>query len=199
VGQAIVAFWGPFWPTKPRIEFHDTIDSSSFVLPFKITNESILFPQNNIPVSCGIDLVYFVDAAGKTGIVKNVMFDPPPISIGRASVNNYPCTASQYLRVTDNGFLEIGFERNTRMEDRSVVFHRPLTILKMCVWISGFYNVLGWKRPFGSKIFQWPAQPGQRQWIEGPITPDLPNEAWIPPGTSPPIYYSPNVLQCTRL
>src|SRR5437899_5713805 len=36
IGQAIVTFWGPFWPTQPEIQFHDTIDASSFVMPFKM-------------------------------------------------------------------------------------------------------------------------------------------------------------------
>jgi hypothetical protein len=196
-GSALVAFWGPFWPTEPEIGAHDTINASSFVLPFKITNRSVLFPQNNIPVSCGIDLVYFTDAVHHLGFVKGVMLDPPPISIGRASVNNYPCSASEYIRVNDNGLLEIGFENNVSIERREPILQRPLTILKMCMWISGFYNVLGFERHFSSKIFQWPAAPGQNQWIEGPITPDLPNEAWIP-RSGFPTPYRPGELQCTQ-
>jgi hypothetical protein len=193
LGSALVAFWGPFWPTEPEIESHDTINASSSVLPFKVTNRSVLFPQNDMPVFCGIDLVYFVDANGNTVLVRGVRLDPPPISIGRASVNNYACSASQYIRINDRGFLEIGFEHNTRIENRQIVYRKPVTILKMCVWISGFYNVLGLNRPFHSKIFQWPATPGQNQWVEGPITPDLPNEAWTFGER-----YVPGALQCGR-
>jgi hypothetical protein len=178
LGSALLAFCGPFWPTEPEIEAHDTINASSFVLPFKIINRSVLFPQNNIRISCDIDLAYFVDANNFPIHIRGVVLDTPPISIGRASVNNYACSASQYIRVNDRGFLEIGFEHNTRIENRRFVLHRALTLLKMCVWISGFYNVLGFGRPFYSKMFQWPVMPGQNQWIEGPIIPDLPNEAW---------------------
>jgi hypothetical protein len=196
VGSGVVAFWGPFWPTEPKIEPHDTVNASSFVLPFKIINRSILFPQNKIPISCGVDRVYFVDVIGKLGFVANVMFSPPPISIDRESLVNYPCTASDYVRIKGDGSLEIGFEHSTRMHTATEgIFHPPLQILKMCLWISGSYDVLGFKRPFHSKMFQWPAAPGQKQWIEGPITPDLPNEAWTPHGDYPNGLL-PGALQC---
>jgi hypothetical protein len=154
-------------------------------------NRSVIFPQNNIPVSCGIYLAYFIDATNLPIRIKSVKLDPPPISIRRADVNNYACSASQYIRVNDRGFLEIGFEHNTRIENRQFVLHKPLTLLKMCVWISGFYNVFGFRRPFHSSIFQWPVMPGQNQWIEGPITPDLPNEAWTFGER-----FSPGALEC---
>jgi hypothetical protein len=32
-------------------------------------------------------------------------------------------------------------------------------------------------------MFQWPAAPGQRQWIKGPIAFDADQEKWIPPGS----------------
>jgi hypothetical protein len=110
LGQAVYTFYGPFWPTKPEIQFHDTIDSSSFVLPFKMTNKSILFSVNNAEITCSVDLMYFMDNDGKTGLLRSAIFNPGPISIGRDDFTNYPCTASDYVRIRPDGSLIMGFE-----------------------------------------------------------------------------------------
>jgi hypothetical protein len=183
LGQAIVAFWGPFWPTRPEIQFHDTIDASSFVLPFKMTNRSVWFSMDSMKIVCGVDLLYFIDADGKTGLLRDAQFDPGPISIARNSFTNYPCSASDYVRIRPDGSLMMGFEAGQSMTTPPSTFSPPLTVLKMCLWMSGDYKVFGHPVPFASKIFQWPAAPHQRQWIEGPIAPDLPSEAWIPEGS----------------
>jgi hypothetical protein len=82
----------------------------------------------------------------------------------------------------------------------------------MCIVIGGDYKIFGRKVSFRSMMFQWPALPGQRQWIEGTITPDLPNEKWIPPNsrvggvwalrqlmTPDKKSYLPGALQCTNI
>jgi hypothetical protein len=213
LAQGVVTLWGPFWPTKPDVQFHDTVDASSFVLPFKLTNRSVLFSIENADITCGVDLLYFIDANKRTGILRDAIFKPGPISIGRdGDFTNFPCTAADYIKVRNDGSALLGFENGQNLTSPPAAFRAPLTVLKMCLWISGNYSVFGFATSFKSKMFQWPAAPGQRQWIEGPIIPDLPNEAWIPPdGHTGPVWaprnimlpdksgYLPGALQCTRM
>jgi hypothetical protein len=177
--QTVVAIFDPFWPTRPDVTFHDTIDASSLVLPFKVTNTNTLFPMDNLEILCGVDLFYFIDADRKTGIVRGMTFNPGPISIAPRSSTNFPCTASDYVTVTQDGSLMIGFG-GQGMTTGPGVFRGPLTALKMCLWMSGRYEAFGYSIPFVTPIFQWPAAPGQRQWMEGPIAPDLPSAKWVP-------------------
>jgi hypothetical protein len=122
-----------------------------------------------------------MDADRKTGLLRDAMFDPGPIYVAPDSTNNYPCTGSAYVRIRSDGSVIMGFEDGQHLTTRAGVFREPLTVLKMCLWMGGTYKVMmGWTVPFHSDMFQWPATPAQRQWIEGPVTPDLPNEAWIP-------------------
>ena len=141
---------------------------------------------SNIYAGYVIDLAYFVDSTGTPIILKGLMLEPPRINIDREGINNYACSAFQYIRVNKKGFLEIGFEHNTRIENRVWNIHPPITLRNMCVRIEGYYNFLGFRRLFYSKTFQWPAFPGQNQWIEGPVTPDLPNESSSFGETLPP-------------
>jgi hypothetical protein len=182
IGQAVVTFWGPFWPTKPEISFHDTIDASSTVLPFKIKNRSISFPMY-LDIKCGVDLLYFMDADKKTGLLRDAVFDVGPIPVGQTATNNYPCTASDYVHIRDDGSVLMGFEKGQSLATKPGAFRAPLIVLKMCMWMSGANKIFGFSIPFLTDMFQWPAAPGQKQWIEGPVIPDLPNEAWIPAGS----------------
>jgi hypothetical protein len=205
---------GPFWPVDPEIEFHDTINASSTVLPFKMTNKSTVFSIDRAQVTCGVDLIYFVDANRRTGTLRDSVFVTRElISLKRnGGYTNYPCTASNYIKIRDDGSALIGFEDGQNLVSPPGAFRAPITVLKMCLWIRGTYSTLGYPMSFRSKMFQWPAAPGQRQWIEGPITPDLPNEAWIPPDSHiGPVWamrqmmtpdmraYLPGALQCTRM
>jgi hypothetical protein len=85
-------------------------------------------------------------------------------------------------------------------------------MVKMCLWIEGSYKIFGFSIPFHSPMFQWPASPGQRQWIQGPIEPDIPTEAWIPKDSPVGAVWAlrammtldkkaflPGALQCTRI
>jgi hypothetical protein len=213
LGQGIVAFWGPFWPTDPEIQAHDTVDASSFVLPFRVANKSVVFDLPNVAITCGVDLVYFMDEDGRTGLLRDALFNPGPISIGRNDTTNYPCSAESYIENRSDGSLGIGFPSGgSFMTTPPGGFRGKLTILKMCIVISGDYQVFGRKFSFTSKMFQWPALPGQRQWIEGTVIPDPPNEKWIPPNsrigavwalrqlmTPDKKSYLPGALQCTRI
>jgi hypothetical protein len=179
----IYGIWGPVWPTAPKVSFRDTINASSTVLPFAITNPSRLFDLIDIQISCGIDLFYFKDADGQTGLVRDMSFGAPTINIPAHSTNNFPCTAADFLHVRADNSLQIGFSEGQNLATKPNAFRGPLEVLKMCLWISGSYVRFNRKEPFITRIFQWPAAPGQKQWIEGPINPDLPNEVWVPKGS----------------
>jgi hypothetical protein len=60
-------------------------------------------------------------------------------------------------------------------------FKPPLKIVKMCLVIGGEYKLLWIPISFQSRMLRWPAIPGDPQWIEGLVTPDLPNETWTSP------------------
>ncbi len=210
VAEGMAAFWGPFWPTEPKIEFHDTVNASTVILPFKVTNRSVGFALNNMHILCFVDLFYFMDADRVTGLFRDGGFDPGPISIDRDSVNNYPCTASDFVSLKNDGALVIGVEGGRFLETPPGAFRGPLTVLKMCLQMSGEYPSWISQKRFETKIFQWPAVPGQNQWIEGPVTPDLPNEVWVPENShigyvwdvgrqlATKSGYLPWALQCTR-
>jgi hypothetical protein len=150
------------------------------VLPFRITNRSVLFPQTNISIHCDIDELFLVDTAGNFGRFAQMEFAPPPISIGRASFVNYQCSVSQYVRVRDDGSVEVGFQHNLSFRTTRIFPKPPVTIAKVCFRVSGFYTVFGFRQHFSSDTFQWPAAPGQNQWIEGAVAPDLSGEFHCP-------------------
>jgi hypothetical protein len=169
--------------------------------------------MNNMNLTCGVDLIYFIDADRKTGVLRDALFNPGPLSIGVNSPANYPCTASDYVRIQADGSVIIGIVPGQFMTTKPGAFRAPLTVLKMCMWMRGSYTTPGlWTTNFRSNMFQWPAAPGQQQWIEGPITPDLPNDAWIPKDskigavwafrgmmTSDKQTFAPGALQCDRI
>jgi hypothetical protein len=52
VAQAIVFFWGPFWPTYPEIELGLPLSDDPFTFPFEFKNNSLLFSINHLDVEC---------------------------------------------------------------------------------------------------------------------------------------------------
>jgi hypothetical protein len=152
------------------------------LLPFVVTNRSVWFDMN-INIVCGVDLFYFMDADKQTGIVRDQAFNVGPIIVGVNSTENYPCSASSYIMTQPDGSLMFGFESGHALRTPPAVFRGPITIIKMCLWMSGTYKTFGFSKAFPPKNFQWPAEPNQRQWNEGTTSPDLPNEAWIPAGS----------------
>jgi hypothetical protein len=170
---------GPPWPVDPEIHSHDTVGAaSSEVLPFTITNKSSLSPMRNVRLSCYVDLFYFSD--NQTGLFSGGQFTIGTVSIPDNGPLNYKCDASDYVRIEKDGAVLMGFPSGQFLKTKSGAFRPPLKILKMCLMIAGEYKLLGIPIRFRSSMFQWPAIPGGHQWIEGPVTPDMPNEAWIP-------------------
>ena len=204
---------GPPWPVDPEIHSHDVVGISSFeVLPFTITNKSSLAPMRNVDLSCFVDLFYFSDANKKTGLFRDGQFQLGTVDIPDNGPLNYKCDASDYVRIQADGAVLMGFQGGQGMKTDPGAFKPPLKILKMCLIISGKYKLFGIPFSFRSRMFQWPAIPGANQWIEGPVTPDLPNEAWIPADshigaawalrsvmTEDKKSYLPTALQCDRI
>src|SRR5690348_12191059 len=58
---AIDQFWGRPWPIDPEIRFENPLRASSYILPFVLKNKSI-WPMNNVAMTCGVNLYYFIDA-----------------------------------------------------------------------------------------------------------------------------------------
>jgi hypothetical protein len=173
---------GPPWPTEPEIHPHDTVNASSLVLPFDVRNRSTLF-EMSAEFNCGVNLLYFADADGHTGLLRDVLFAVGSLSISPKSMANVPCDAGHFVKIRPDGSLIIGLPDGQHMETTTGVFRPPLTIVKMCLWFSGGYRAFGHRWPFISPSFQWPAAPNQKQWIEGIIAFDADQEKWIPAGS----------------
>jgi hypothetical protein len=204
--NVIDQFWGRPWPTDPEIRFQNPLRESSYILPFALRDKSI-WPMNNVMMTCSVNLYYFIDVHGLTGLLRDSEFNNQRLSIGRTTPTNYTCDASDYVRLADDYSLLLGFPTGQFLKSPPSNFRPPLKIVKMCLYFKGSYP-LG---SFTSSMYQWPAAPGLTQWIEGPIFPDLPNTAWIPPGSTigaawglrglmaGPGKYAPSALQCDRL
>jgi len=204
-------FWGHPWPSDPDIQPQNTLRDSSFILPFALKNKSI-FPMHNVAMTCGVDLYVFKDANGMIGAFRDGQFGNKTISIGRNTPVNYTCNATDFIRLRDDYSLVIGFPDGQFLETKRSDFRPPLTVIKMCLYIKGVYRLAGIGLSFTSAMFQWPAAPGLAQWIEGPITSDLPSETWVPVDSrigavwalrammSPDKkHFLPGALQCTQV
>jgi hypothetical protein len=133
--------------------------------------------------NCGVNLLYFADADGHTAILRDALFHVGTLSLSPTASTNLRCDASQFVKIRSDGSLMIGFPGGQHMETPPGPFRPPLTILKMCLWISGKYKLFLFSPPFTSPMFQWPAEPNQKQWIEGSIAFEADQENWIPQGS----------------
>jgi hypothetical protein len=177
LGASIDQLWGPFWPTTPEISLQAASAGSSEALPFEITNQSVLFKIKDANLVCFLDLIYFIDADHKTGILRDASFSEGAIPIDPNIA--YSCD-SKFIRLRSDGSLEIGFPTAQNMATKPGVFREPIRILKMCVQISGSYSTYFGAKQFKSAMFQWPATPSGGQWIKGPIAFDVDQDKWIP-------------------
>ena len=181
VGLVLFAVWvhDHIERLVPEIHPLDSVDASSFVLPFTAKNRS-LFDMNDVQFTCSVRLLFFTDAEHKIGILRDVTFATGTISVPRNSRTNYGCNAAQFVRVGSEGSLQVGFPSAQFTTSDLSPFHPPIEILKMCLSISGRYRLFGIPIAFDTATFQWPAAPGQHQWTEGPIADDNGDEKWIP-------------------
>jgi hypothetical protein len=78
----------------------------------------------------------------------------------------------------------IGNPSGQFMTTKDGAFKGPLSVLKLCVAVSGYYkDFLGRRRQIHPAMLQWPAAPGAHQWSKGPVISDPDNSAWLPGGT----------------
>jgi hypothetical protein len=189
LSQLAIAVWGPFWPTPPAISAeNNTGDGSSETLPFKITNRSALFKIKDTKPICVVDLIYFMDADRKTGILRDTAYSEGAIAIDPDVA--YYCD-SKFVRVQPDGSFEFGVfsddptiqATSQFMTTKPGVFRPPIKVLKLCVEISGQYKTSLGMKSFHSAMFQWPAKPGLNQWVKGPIAFDDDQSMWIPAGS----------------
>ena len=59
LGATVVALWGPFWPTAPIFSPGYPSNSSPFDVPFTVYNKSIIFPINDVTITCSVENVKF--------------------------------------------------------------------------------------------------------------------------------------------
>lgn len=168
----------------PAIHPHETIDTSSFEIPFNVTNNSAWVSMDNVAVNCEIDLFYFTDMDNDTGILRDAVFSTGTISIPHNKLIQYHCDASRFVHLQSDGSLVIGFPSGQSMKTPPAAFRPPFTIVKMCVWVSGDYKIFGVvPHHFTAGMFQWPVEPNIHQWVEGTIASDDDNDKWIPEGS----------------
>jgi hypothetical protein len=161
---SISGIWGPIWPTDPEIHSRDALNGSSFILPFTVKNKSILFDIVDAEFTCGVDWVFFKDANGNSGTFTDIAFANGVFSVGSEKTINYPCNASELIKIKSDGSLAL---RNLPLA-LPTPFYPPLEVKKMCLWIRVEYKIARLiPRKFTSVIFQWPAAPGVEQWLEG--------------------------------
>jgi len=113
-------------------------------------------------------LVWAADADNQSVVFRDVAFKEVRMTIpARSPAVNYRCNASDLLAVKD-GKLNLRIS-STVLEQRQDTHYRPpWRIRKMCVWLFGEYRLAGlWQRTFATIVFQWPAEPGLHQWLEG--------------------------------
>jgi hypothetical protein len=178
VVTAILPYSGPWVPTPSDIEARDPADGALSALPFKISSRSAVFPIEGVSLSCYVNLLLVMDADRKMILLRDA--DRYGGSIVFNKEANYYCD-SEILSVRPNGALVIGFPRGEHLDSAPGAFGGPLTVIKLCVSITGSYSTrLGFGGPLPQTMFQWPGAPGDRHWIKAPIAFDTDEAKWIP-------------------
>jgi hypothetical protein len=173
--------WGPLWPVEPEMRPYDANDEPSLRLGWKVQNKSDWFDMPNTRFRCGIDLLYAEDEHGKKVIVRDSAFLTAPVSISRGKSINVPCTPGDLLQLRrPSGSLSI-YGSSTTMTGPTGYSGR-FRVLKACVWVAGEYRLWGmipWSLA-ATSVWQWPATPTQKMWIEGPAAKSIADQPAIP-------------------
>ena len=131
--------------------------------------------MDDVSFRCGVDQVRAIDPMGHQVFVADVAFLNGKKSLSTSV--SFKCNASDLLQIRADGSLSFHGSSTTLESRERTVYRAPWHIVKMCVWVGGEYRFLGiFPTGFTSHIFQWPAQPGSRQWVERPIIGDRPAE-----------------------
>jgi hypothetical protein len=143
--------------------------------------------MRNVDMVCDIDLLVFADADGKAGIFTAMQFDTGQLTIRRRTPTTDICDPIRLIQVRSDGALFIGYPDMASLSTEPGIFRAPLTVIKLCLYLRAHYAFWGHSLDFTSTLFQWPAAPGpapgQRQWLEGSVVPDIGSEDWMPDGS----------------
>jgi len=94
ISALVTIFRGPLWPVDPDIQFRDTNDGSSLILPFDVQNKMAV-KMPNVSFRCGVDFVRAVDSAGNEVFIKDVAFlNGNKTHLGRRNLpfhGDFPC------------------------------------------------------------------------------------------------------------
>src|SRR5215475_12218164 len=71
---SVAGIWGPFWPTDPEIHPQNTVNGSSFILPFTVQNHSVLFGIQNAEFTCGFGQLYLTNPSVARASFPNIAF-----------------------------------------------------------------------------------------------------------------------------
>jgi hypothetical protein len=175
-------YGGPPWPTAPDI--HPNPGASNISVPLEVHNRSGLF-EMTAHLSCTLDMLFFIDAKGRTGLLRDASFSQGGVlSLPPKSVGNLPCDPSRFVQVREDGSVIMGFSNDQNLQTKPGAFVPPIKILKVCLIAGGTYRAFWADRSFASQMFQWPAEPNQPVWLEGPTINDDDQSKWIPPGST---------------
>jgi len=165
---------GPPWPVDPEINFRETNDGSSLILPFDIVNKSG-FRMPSVSFRCGVQFLRAVDSLGNEIGTGDVAFLNGTKSVSKTAT--FDCNAADLLRIKLDGSLAFRNSATKLQSGSRIVYRAPWRIIKMCVWVGGNYNFMGLiPVEFTSHMFQWPTKAGSHQWREGPFIGDRPVE-----------------------
>jgi hypothetical protein len=172
ISALVTIFAGALWPVDPDVRFRDTNDGSSLILPFDIQNKMAM-RMLDVSFRCGVDLVIAKDSAGNHVAFRDTAFLNGQKTL--VSSATFDCNAADLLKVRPDGSLSLRGSATELQSNRIVIYQPPWTVIKMCVWVGGSYRFLRlFPVEFESHIFQWPAKPGNHQWLAGPFIGDRP-------------------------
>jgi hypothetical protein len=174
ISALVTIFRGPLWPIDPDIQFRDTNDGSSLILPFDIQNKmAVRMPD--VSFRCGVDFVRAVDSAGHQVFIADQAFLNGRKTV--VSTATFDCDAHDLLRVRPDGTLSMRGSATEMQSRQRIIYKPPWQVIKMCLWVGGTYRFMGlFSTEFTSQIFQWPAKPGSHQWRAGPFIGERPQE-----------------------
>lgn len=162
---------GPPWPADPDIHAQNAANGSPLILPFTVHNRSVFFDMPNVQFMCGIDLVVFGDPTyqrrGPIGMFTDMAFVNGVQTVRAKQTVSFSCDATELIRA---GGTTLAFGPANEPPNPAAS-PNIANILKMCVWIKGSYKLRKYlpRYTFTSAVFQYPAAPGVRQWLEEPI------------------------------
>lgn len=171
--------WPTVWPSAPTIEARNTVNASAEILPFKISVGNSLLPITELHLSCATLMYFGIDDVNHTMIFNGPLVHTE-LGEATAAVQNFACDGTA-ISLRDDGRVMLA--GNPDVIIPAAYMAPPLKPIKVCVEVVAMYKILGLKRKTNPTIFQWPALPRQRQWIDSETDTEDEN-GWIPEGST---------------